>query len=150
MALWLISALVVLLIAVVAVLVSLYRLSERRRMGQPILLRKVPARADAGWRHGSAHYGDDALVYYRLVATRPGPTATLVRSAMTVVGKREPRGTEREILEGMVVVELAPGADGADGAYELAMTPEALTALQAWLESAPPRRARRRSSPGTR
>ncbi|QKT06854.1 DUF2550 domain-containing protein [Gordonia sp. X0973] len=134
---------VALTIAVLVVAVALYRLVEMRRMGVPILLRPIPAAEDAGWRHGSAHYGDDTLVYYRLVTFRLGPTVTLVRSAMSIVGRRDPRGTEREILDGMVVIELAPGADGAGGAYELGMTPEALTALQAWLESSPPRRARR-------
>ncbi|MFT4200724.1 MAG: DUF2550 domain-containing protein [Gordonia sp. (in: high G+C Gram-positive bacteria)] len=134
-----------LVVAVLVMAVALYRLSEMRRMGTPILLRPIPAAEDAGWRHGSAHYGDDTLVYYRLVTFRLGPTVTLVRSAMTIVGRRTPRGTEQEILEGMVVIELAPGADGAGGAYELAMTPDALTALQAWLESSPPQRARRRT-----
>ncbi|GED97454.1 hypothetical protein nbrc107697_14930 [Gordonia crocea] len=142
-----IVGLVILAVALVLALIvagaALYRLTEIRNAGTPLLLRPVPAAEDQGWRHGSAHYGDDALVYYRLVTFWQGPTVRLVRSAIAVDGRREPRGTEREILDGMVVIELAPGADGAGGAYELGMTPDALTAFQAWLESAPPQRARR-------
>ncbi|GAB11538.1 hypothetical protein GOARA_076_00480 [Gordonia araii NBRC 100433] len=137
---------IALVVATVVAAAAVYRLSEMRRTGTPILLRPIPAAEDQGWRHGSAHYGDNTLVYYRLVTFWRGPTVTLIRSAMTVVAKREPRGTEREILDGMVIIELAPGADGDGGAYELGMPPEALTALQAWLESSPPRRAHRRSA----
>ncbi len=140
----LVIVLVVAAVAVLAVAVAgLCRLAEIRRTATPILLRAVPAAEDHGWRHGSVHYGEDTLVYYRLVTFWRGPTARLVRSAMTIVGRRDPRGTEVEILEGMVIVELAPGADGSGSGYELGVTPEALTALQAWLESSPPRRARR-------
>lgn len=143
MIVWLVAALVALAIAVAVAGAAIYRLSEVRRAGTPILLRRIPAAEDTGWRHGSAHYGDNTLIYYRLVTFWRGPTVRLVRSEINVVDRREPRGTEREILDGMIVLELAPGADGATGAYELGMTPDALTALQSWLESAPPRRARR-------
>ena len=113
----------------------MYRLAELRRSGTPLLLRPVPAAEDHGWHHGSAHYGDDTLVYHRLVTFWRGPAVRLIRSAITVVGATGPRGTEQEILDGLVIVELGPGADAAGGAYELGMTPDAFTAFQAWLES---------------
>lgn len=144
MIVWLIVLVVALVIAIVVAAAALYRLSEIRSTGTPILLRPIPAAEDSGWRHGSAHYGDNDLVYYRLVTFWQGPTVRLVRTAIAIEGKREPRGTEHEILEDMTIIELAPGADGEGGAFELGMTPDALTAFQAWLESAPPRRARRR------
>lgn len=146
MVVWIVVLAVALAAAVAVASLSMYRLAELRRSGTPLLLRPVPAAEDHGWHHGSAHYGDDTLVYHRLVTFWRGPAVRLIRSAITVVGRREPRGTEREILDGLVIVELGPGADAAGGAYELGMTPDAFTAFQAWLESAPPPRARRRSS----
>ncbi|MAU83301.1 DUF2550 domain-containing protein [Gordonia sp. Z-3] len=121
-----------------------YRLSQLRRMGTPVLLRPIPAADDEGWRHGTVHYSDDALRYFRLTALRPGPTRTLVRQSIEITGRRRPFGSESDILEGMVIVELAAGADAHGGAYELAMAPGAVTAFQSWLESRQNERSQRR------
>ena len=76
-----------------------YRLIEVRRAGTPVLLRSLPADADQGWRHGSVQYGDDALAYYRLSSLRPGPTVSLSRRRIEIVGRRAPVGTELEIMD---------------------------------------------------
>lgn len=137
--------LVVALIAAIALSALLaYRLTELRREGTAVLLRRVPAGADEGWRHGTIAYSDSVVRFYRLSSLRPGPTVTLVRSAIEVSGRRRPVGTEDVILGGMTVVELGAGADGANGGYELAMSAEALTAFQAWLESRQSARSQRR------
>lgn len=120
----------VLLLALIA-----YRLTEIRREGTPVLLRELPARADVGWRHGTIAYGDNVLRFYRLSSLRPGPTVTLLRSAIEIQRRRAPEGTEDEILAGMRIVELEPGADGVGGAFEVAMGSEAMTAFTSWLES---------------
>ena len=60
----------------------MYRLAELRRSGTPLLLRPVPAAEDHGWHHGSAHYGDDTLVYHRLVTFWRAPAVRLIRSAI--------------------------------------------------------------------
>ncbi len=126
---------VALLAALSLCLLMAYRLTELRREGTPILLRPIPAPADAGWRHGTLAYGDNVVRFYRLSSLRPGPTVTLIRTAIEIGRRREPEGTEDEILDGMRVLELEPGADGFGGAFEIAMTPDAMTAFTSWLES---------------
>ncbi|MFW0790879.1 DUF2550 domain-containing protein [Gordonia sp. CPCC 205333] len=121
-----------------------YRLTELRREGTSVLLRLVPAAADEGWRHGTIAYGDNDLRFYRLSSLRPGPTVTLIRSAIEIQRRRGPEGTEDEILAGMRIVELEPGADGIGGAFELAMSAEAMTAFTSWLESRQSARSQRR------
>ncbi|MFW0784208.1 DUF2550 domain-containing protein [Gordonia sp. CPCC 206044] len=137
----------VLLIVAVAVCALLaYRLGQLRSAGTPVLLRELPAAADEGWRHGTVHYGDDTLRYYRLSSLRPGPTRTLVRQSIEISRRRRAEGSEADILDGMVILELEPGADEAGRAFELAMAPGADTAFQSWLESRQSRRSQRRRS----
>lgn len=135
---------VLLVVALVICGLLAYRISQLRSAGTPVVFRELPAATDEGWRHGTIHYSDDALRYFRLTALRPGPTLSLPRQMIEIGGRRRPEGTEAEILEGLVIVELAPGADGADGAYELAMGPGAVTAFQSWLESRQSVRSQRR------
>ncbi|MGV9713422.1 DUF2550 domain-containing protein [Gordonia sp. NPDC003424] len=134
---------VLLVVALIVCALLGYRLSQLRRMGTPVLLRELPAADDQGWRHGTVHYSDDALRYFRLTALRPGPTRTLERRSLEIVRRRRPFGTESDILEGMIIVELAPGADADGHPYELAMAPGAVTAFQSWLESRQSDRSRR-------
>ncbi|MFW0797427.1 DUF2550 domain-containing protein [Gordonia sp. CPCC 205515] len=135
-----------LVVALIVCVLLAYRLSQLRRMGTPVLLRGLPAADDQGWRHGTVHYSEDALRYFRLTSLRRGPTRTLSRSSIEIVRRRRPFGTEGDILEGMIVLELAPGADEAGRAYELAMAPGAVTAFQSWLESRQSDRSQRRRS----
>lgn len=141
------GALIALAVALIAGVLLLglvvYRLTELRREGTPVLLRELPAAADAGWRHGTIAYGDNVLRFYRLSSLRPGPTITLIRSAIEIGRRRDPVGTEDEILDGMRIAELAPGADGVGGAFELAMSAEAMTAFTSWLESRQSARSQR-------
>lgn len=140
---WMIVAVV---IAVVLIALGvMYRLVEVRRAGTPVLLRPLPAEADQGWRHGSIHYGDEGLAYYRLSSLRPGPTVSMSRRRIEIVGRRAPVGTELEIMDpDFGIVELSIGRTGKGGRYELGMTPEVATAFQSWIEARAPRRARRR------
>ena len=140
---WMIVA--VLIAAVLIAAGVMYRLVEVKRAGTPVLLRSLPAEADQGWRHGSVHYGDDALAYYRLSSLRPGPTVSMSRRRIEIVGRRAPAGTELEIMEpGDAVVELSIGRSEKAVHYELGMSPEVHTAFQSWIEARAPRRARRR------
>lgn len=139
--------LVIVLVAVVGVSALLaYRLVKLRRVGTPVLLRVVPAAAAEGWRHGTVQYSDDGLEFYRLTDLRTGPTLTLGRQSTEIRGRRAPEGSEGDILDGLVVIQLQPGADGNEGAYEVAMTPGAATAFQSWLESRQSDRSERRRS----
>lgn len=140
---WLIVAVAVLCLLACAGLV--YRVAEVRRAGTPVLLRVLPAATDQGWRHGSMHYTEPALVYYRLTALRPGPTVTLPRRRLELVGRRRPAGTELEIMDpDTVVLELRVRESGrAPAGYEVALAPVLVTALLSWLEASPSSRARR-------
>ena len=144
---------VLLVVAVALCALLAYRLGQLRSAGTPVLLREVPAGADEGWRHGTVHYSDEALRYFRLSSLRPGPSATFCRQGIEITGRRDPVGTETDIMDGLVV--RTPSGDGlphledhqaGPGTYELAMTPGAVTAFQSWLESRQSDRSQRRRS----
>ena len=87
---------VLLLVAIVLCGLLGYRLGQLRREGTPVLLRALPADVDEGWRHGTVHYSDTALRYFRLSTLRPGPTRTLQRQSIEISGRRRPQGTEAD------------------------------------------------------
>lgn len=122
-----------------------YRVREVRSAGTPVIFRALPAGIDRGWRHGSVHYTERALVYYRLSSLRPGPTAVLSRRHLELIGRRAPEGTERQIMDSnMVVLALRDSGPGArSGDYEMAMDQILVTAFLSWLEARAPRRSRR-------
>lgn len=135
----------VVLVGLIAAGLLVYRLRLVRLAGTPVLLRPLPADTDEGWRHGSIHYTDDAVLYYRLSSLRLGPSVSLSRRRIEVSGRRTRVGTESEIMDAdTVVATITVGRRGQDPAYELAMAPAAMTAFQSWLEARAPRRARRR------
>lgn len=141
--LWLIIAVVVIGVFLLAGLV--YRVREVRRAGTPVIFRALPAAPGIGWRHGSVHYTEPALVYYRLTALLPGPTAVLSRQHLELIGRRAPEGTELEIMDPTIVVLQLGVADpdAARAEYEIAMDPVLVTALLSWLEARPSLRSRR-------
>jgi len=136
---------VLLAVAVILGAMLVFRVEKLRRAGTPILLRTIPAAVDEGWRHGTVHYRDDSLRYYRLASLRPGPNVTLPRQGIEITGRRRPEGTETEILEGMQILQVHTKGRG-DGAYELAMGLGAVTAFQSWVESRQSERSQRRRS----
>ena len=94
-------------------------------------------RPGRGWVLGVGRYAGDAIEVFRLFSLRMRPLRVLVRSGLEVVGQREPEGMEvYSLYAGHRVVEFR--SDGRDIA--LAMAPEAVTGLLAWLEAAPPGR----------
>ncbi|ACY21177.1 Protein of unknown function DUF2550 [Gordonia bronchialis DSM 43247] len=144
---------VLLVVAVALCALLAYRLGQLRSAGTPVLLREVPAGADEGWRHGTVHYSDEALRYFRLSSLRPGPSATFCRQGIEITGRRDPVGTETDIMDGLVVLQMReavtagrPDHQAGPGTYELAMTPGAVTAFQSWLESRQSDRSQRRRS----
>ena len=84
---------VLLAVAVILGAMLVFRVEKLRRAGTPILLRIIPAAVDEGWRHGTVHYRDDSLRYYRLASLRPGPNVTLPRQGIEITGRRRPEGT---------------------------------------------------------
>lgn len=100
------------------------------------------SKAGRGWVLGVARYSDSALEWFRVFSVRPRPKQVFQRPDLEYVGRRDPVGAEAySLYAGHVVVSLRTPS----GPLELAMSPNALTGFQAWLESAPPgQRPRRR------
>lgn len=124
-----------------------YRVGQLRRGGTPALLRELPAAVDEGWRHGTVHYSDEALRYFRLSSLRPGPSRTLPRRSIEIAGRRRAVGTEQDILADMIILRVHQAVGAGDGRdYEIALDAGGVTAFQSWLESRRPSRAQRRSA----
>lgn len=138
------SVLVVMALVLGGLLAS--RVVELRRGGSPGLLRTLPADVDEGWRHGIVHYSDEELRYFRLRSLWPGPSVTLPRGAIEITGRRRAMGTEQDILDGMVILEVRQGSGTGGRDYEIAFDTDGVTAFQSWLESRPSERAERRRS----
>lgn len=86
-----------------------------------------------GWALGVGAYGDGVIRWYRLFSLRMRPCLTLDRRELDLVSRRRPAGNEsRALIPGHVVVAVTH----AEGALELAMKPEAVMSLTAWLETA--------------
>ena len=90
-----------------------------------------------GWTLGIGRYSDDVLECFRIFSLSPRPRRRLERCQVTYLGQREPQGMEVHALyAGHVVIACST----AHGVVELALAPDALTGLLAWLEAAPPGR----------
>jgi hypothetical protein len=94
-----------------------------------------------GWTLGLGRYQEDQLDWYRFFSLSWRPKRRFHRGDMEVVERRTPEGSEAYALySGHIVVEFQTGR----GPVQLAMSEPSLTALLAWLESAPPGRQSRR------
>jgi hypothetical protein len=90
-----------------------------------------------GWALGVGRYDQDRLEWFRVFSFSLRPEQTFDRTYLRVLGSREPQGSEAfALFSGHVVVE----CDTRDGPMQLAMSPQSLTAMMAWLEAAPPGR----------
>ncbi|MGN6252286.1 MAG: DUF2550 domain-containing protein [Marmoricola sp.] len=93
---------------------------------------RVPAR---GWVLGIGRYDDDSLEWFRVFSLWPGPKRRWLRSGLSFVSQRDPtRAESLALYAGHVIVVCGIP----EGTVEMAMSPSALTGLQAWLEAAPP------------
>jgi hypothetical protein len=90
-----------------------------------------------GWTLGIGRYSGGVLECFRLFSLSPRPRRRLERDALTYLGQRAPQGMELHALyAGHVIIACST----AQGIVELALAPDALTGLLAWLEAAPPGR----------
>ena len=88
-----------------------------------------------GWILGMGRYTADRLEFFRIFSISPRPSLALVRGSLGYVAQRHPAPAEAHALYvGHVVVEFT----GPQGRFELAMAPDALTGMLAWLEASPP------------
>lgn len=132
----------IILVVLLAVFVAafLYRLNILRRGGTAAIIRVTPAAGGSGWRHGVIRYGDNTLLFFKLSSLRPGPDHRMTRQGIEVVGRRQPRDNEFDIMsEEISILELTD--DGRE--FEIALDRGALTAFSSWLESRPPGRSER-------
>lgn len=101
-------------------------------------VRVRPTRAGRGWILGVGRYSGDELEWFRIFSLAPHPKLVLRRSELGYLGSRVPTvGPEAySLYSGHVIVICSTPR----GRLEVAMSPEALTGFQAWLEAAPPGR----------
>lgn len=89
----------------------------------------------AGWVLGAARYRGEMLEWYRIFSASLSPRVALARPATRVLRTRDPDPVESVLLyDGQQIVEL----DSEGRQWDLAMSPDATTALLSWLEAAPP------------
>lgn len=102
---------------------------------------KSVAATSRGWTLGLGRYHEDQLDWFRFFSLSWRPKRRFDRGDMEVVERRSPEGSEAYALySGHVVVAFRTR----HGSVQLAMSEPSLTALLAWLESAPPGRQSRR------
>jgi Protein of unknown function (DUF2550) len=105
---------------------------------EPGAVSTTPATASArGWTLGIGRYSGDVLECFRIFSLSPRPRRRLDRGAVTYLGQRVPQGMEvHAIYAGHVIIACSTPR----GLVELALAPDALTGLLAWLEASPPGR----------
>ena len=88
-----------------------------------------------GWVLGVGRYSGADLEWFRIFSLWPRPKRTWPRGELGYTAQRPPTRTESISLYAGHVVVLC---ETSTGPVELAMSPAALTGLQAWLEAGPP------------
>ncbi|UPK73890.1 DUF2550 domain-containing protein [Nocardioidaceae bacterium SCSIO 66511] len=136
-----IGVLVVLAILVVVAVIVRRRLLARGGGTFELSLNRRPpgssGKAARGWTLGVGRYAGERLEWFRVFSLGMRPSYTIERGHVEVTGRRDPVGPEVFALyTGNVVVECRSD----DGTIQLALSPESLTAMLAWLESGPPGR----------
>jgi len=118
-------------------------LSVRRRViarGGSTFDLSVKARRGAsarGWTLGMGRYSDTELEWFRTFSLAWRPQRTFRRGHVEVVKRRDPEEAEAAALHGGDTIAECRSEDGH---VQFGLSPESLTSLLAWLESAPPGR----------
>lgn len=100
---------------------------------------KLDGAAGRGWVLGIARYSGNVVEWYRVFSFSMRPRKVFSRDDLLVLSRRPPLPTEAlGLYDGHVVVEVSERGRN----VELAMSEDALTGFLAWLEAAPPGRAR--------
>ncbi len=98
-------------------------------------VRTHPQQGARGWTLGVARYRGDRLEWFRVFSLSLRPKRVFDRQALELHGRRKPDGAEAYALfTGHLVVNARTGSKE----VQVALSPDSLTALLAWLESAPP------------
>lgn len=127
-----------LLLLAALVLVGLIVRRRRLTKAEPTFdmsVRTHPQQDSRGWTLGVARYRGDRLEWFRVFSLSMRPKRVFDRQLLELHGRREPEGAEAYALfTGHVVVDTRAGAEE----VQVALSPDSLTALLSWLESAPP------------
>lgn len=108
---------------------------SRRGTTIDLSVTRHPENDASGWIIGVGRYRGEDLEFFRLFSLWPVPRYTFRRGTVEVLGRRSPSPREsRRTHHSFVVAQVETQTPVA----QVALTPGALTALLAWLESAPP------------
>lgn len=99
--------------------------------------------SDPQWEMGLALCAGDDLEWFPRRGFGFRPTQMLSRQASGI--RAQTRADDPDLLEGQRIVRLEANGNGAATVWELTLDLDALTALLAWLEAAPPSVGRFRS-----
>jgi hypothetical protein len=131
-----ILGLAILIALVLAIVVIAVRRSVLARSGGIDVCWRRKLRPDGrGWVLGQGRFHGDEFLLYRSFSPLPGAARTLHRESLVLGERRQPVGTEPDLLPVNAVIRRC--TDGGL-AFELALSEEALTGLRSWLESQPP------------
>lgn len=133
-----IAALLLLVAVLLIVSLTWRRVRLVRQGGIDVALRSTPHDQGSRWHPGIGRYSGDELIWYRVTSLRSGPDSVLRRTALEIIGRRDPAGSEAYAMPSDATVVRCRGHAGE---VELAMDRDALTGFLSWLESAPPGRA---------
>ena len=136
--LWLLDSLGVIVALTLVLLLSLVvrrRFLARRGGAFDLSINKRAEASAKGWTLGVAVYRGNTLEWYRTFSFRLRPRYRFTRGEVDVDGRRRPEGSEvHAVHAGHVIV----AARSDSPVRQMAMSPDALTGLLAWLESSPP------------
>ena len=131
-----ILGLVMLIALVLAIVVIAVRRSVLARSGAiDVCWRRSLTPDGRGWVLGQGRYHENEFLLYRSFSPLPGAARKLHRGTQVLGERRQPVGTEPDLLPRDAVIRRC--TDGG-AAFELALSEEALTGLRSWLESQPP------------
>lgn len=93
----------------------------------------------SGWALGLARYNAENLQWFRFFSFSLRPRKSFLRNDVRVIETREPNQIEAvSLYAGQRVVSFEIVDDSITQTWELAMSPDSMTGLLSWLESAPP------------
>jgi hypothetical protein len=131
-----ILGLAILIVLILAIAVIAVRRSVLARSGGIDVCWRRKLRPDGRcWALGQGRFRGDEFLLYRSFSPLPGAARKLHRESLALGERRQPVGTEPDLLPVNAVIRRC--TDGGT-AFELALSEEALTGLRSWLESQPP------------
>lgn len=126
---------VLLLVALLVAIVARRRWITRQGVTCELSVNTGTEHSAKGWMLGFAVYASAELRWFRTFSLSLRPRYVFVRGTVLIDRRRDPEGAESYALhDGHVIVE----TKNATPVKQLALDPDYLTALLAWLESSPP------------